>query len=197
MKKNKLKTKDLIYAGAFAALYIIALMIIVMGFGMLPILYLISPLFVGMIAATIYMMYVSKVKKMGAIFILAALFGLIMSSSGHGLTILLVLPFGIIAELIAKAGGYKSKKMFSLSYIVFNLTMVAPFYNLYFASESFIDECGQYYGADYANAIESVLTKFGFGLVALQAVVAVVGAAIGVVIANKLFQKHFEKAGIV
>lgn len=197
MKKNKLKTKDLIYAGAFAALYIIVLFIIVMTFGMIPILYIISPLFVGLISATIYMMYVTKVKKFGAILILAILFGLIMSSSGHGLTILICLPIGIIAELVAKAGKYNSKKMFSLSYLVFNITMAAPFCNLYLASEMFIDECNQYYGQDYADAVSNVLNTFGFGLWAIQAGLAVVGAGIGVVIASKLFKKHFEKAGIV
>ncbi|MFI3324666.1 MAG: MptD family putative ECF transporter S component [Clostridia bacterium] len=72
-EKNKLKTKDLIYAGAFAAIYVIALMIIVMAFGMIPVLYIMSPFFVGMIAATIYMMYVTKVKKFGAILILAVI----------------------------------------------------------------------------------------------------------------------------
>ncbi len=197
MKKNKLKTKDLIYAGAFAALYIIALMIIVMGFGMIPILYLMSPLFVGIIAATIYMRYVTKVKKFGAIFILATLFGLIMSSSGHILTILFCSPIGIVAELIAKAGGYRSTIMFGISYLAFNITMVAPFSSLYFASESFIDEAAMYYGQEYADVISNVLNTFGFGLMAIQAVLAVIGAGIGVFIAAKLFEKHFEKAGIV
>lgn len=197
MKKTKLKTKDLIYAGAFAALYIIALFIIVMTVGMIPILYLISPLFVGIIGATIYMMYVTKVKKFGAILILTILFGLIMSSSGHGFTILLCIPIGIVAELIAKAGAYNSKKMFSLSYIVFNITMVAPFYGLYFASEHFIEECYLYYGEEYANVISNVVNTYGLAFMGIQALLAIVGAAIGVFVASKLFKKHFEKAGIV
>ncbi len=115
MSKTKLKTKDLIYAGAFAAIYIISIFIIVSVLGFIPIAYLISPLFVGIICAPIYMMYVTKVKKFGAILILATLFGLIMSSSGHSLTILMCIPLGLIAEFIAKAGNYNSKKMFSLS----------------------------------------------------------------------------------
>lgn len=195
--KSKLKTKDLIYAGAFAALYIITLFIIVMVFGMVPILYIMAPLFVGIIAATIYMMYVSKVKKFGAILILAILFGLIMSSSGHGLTVLICIPFGLVAELIAKAGGYKSQKMFALSYVVFNMTMVAPFYNLYFASEQFVSECIEYYGQAYGDAIAGVLNTFGLGLIAIQLVLAVVGAIIGGFVAAKLFKKHFAKAGLV
>ncbi len=195
--KQKLKTKDLIYAGAFAALYIIALFIIVMGFGMIPILYLMAPLFVGIICATIYMTYVTKVKKFGAILILAILFGLVMSAGGHGLTVLICIPFGLVAELIAKAGGYQSKKMFSLSYIVFNITMVAPFYNLYFTSDKFIAECVEYYGQAYGDAIANVLNTYGLGFMGIQVILAVVGAAIGTVVAAKLFKKHFAKAGLV
>lgn len=197
MKKTKLKTKDLIYAGAFAALYMVAMCIIVMGFGMIPILYLMAPLFVGLIAATIYMMYVTKVKKFGAILILAILFGVFMSSSGHGITIVLCIPVGLIAELIAKAGGYTSKKMLALSYAVFNLTVVSPFYGLYFASEQFIEQCDMYYGPEYANAIQGVLDSFGLAFMGIQALLAVVGALVGAFIGGKLFKKHFEKAGLV
>ena len=195
--KNKLKTKDLIYAGAFAALYLIAMFIIVMAFGIIPILYLMVPLFVGLICATVYMMYVSKVKKMGAILILILLFGLVMSSSGHGLTLLFVIPLGIIAELIARIGGYQSKKMISISYIIFNLSILVPFYTLYTASDEFIGQCLEYYGQEYADAIQNTLNTFGLGLVGIQAGLAIVGALAGSLIACKLFKKHFEKAGLV
>ncbi len=197
MKKTKLKTRDLIYAGAFAALYIMALFIIVMVFGMMPVLYVMAPLFVGLIGATIYMVYVTKVKKFGAILILAVLFGLIMSSSGHGITILICIPIGLLAELIAKIGNYCSKTMFSLSYIVFNITMVAPFYNLYFATEGFIGQCAQYYGLEYGKVLSNLLNTYGFTLMAIQVGLAVAGAAVGVLIANKLFRRHFEKVGII
>ena len=197
MKKNKLRTKDLIYAGAFAALYIIAMFIIVMLFGMIPILYIMTPFFVGVLSATIYMMYVTKIKKFGAILILSLLFGLIMSSSGHGITVLLCLPIGLIGELIAKLGKYQSKKMFSLSYLVFNLTMVAPFGNLYMASNSFIEHCNEYYGEAYGAAVKNILETYGNSLILIQIALAIIGAGIGVVLASMLFKKHFQKAGIV
>ena len=197
MNKKKLKTKDLIYAGAFAALYIIAMFLIVMVFGMVAPLYILAPLFVGLFAATIYMMYVSKIKKFGPILILAVLFGLIMSASGHGIAVVICIPIGIIAELIARIGNYQSKKMISLSYLVFNLTIVAPFFNLYFATDSFIADCEKYYGQAYATTIQDIINTFGFGLIAIQVGLGVVGALIGVILAGKLFKKHFEKAGIV
>ena len=196
-KKTKLGTKDLIYAGAFAAIYIIAMFIIVMVFGMIPILYILAPLFVGILCATIYMMYISKVKKFGAILILAILFGTIMSSSGHGFTILMTIPIGLIAEFIAKKDGYNSKKMIVLSYMVFNLTMIAPFLSFYTATEKFIEDTREYYGEVYANTLDGLISKFGWGLYGGQVALAVLGALIGGGLAVVLFKKHFERAGLV
>ncbi|MFI3257932.1 MAG: MptD family putative ECF transporter S component [Spirochaetales bacterium] len=195
--KTKLKTKDLIYAGAFAALYMITMIIVIMVLGMFPILYFMLPLFVGIVAATVYMMYVTKVKKMGAILILAVMFGLIMSSSGHGLAILITVPIGILAEIIAKLGNYQSQKMFSLSYIVFNLTMVTPYNELYLGTAKFLDESRVNYGDNYADTIQNVLNTYGVWLIIFQVLIAMVGAVIGVVLAAKLFKKHFIKSGIV
>lgn len=197
MKQKKLKTKDLIYAGAFAAIYMIATFTIVMLFGMIPILYILTPLIVGILCATIYMVYVSKVKKFGAILVLAVIFGVVLSSTGYLLTLCLSVVIGILAELVAKAGNYESKKMFSLSYIIFNLTMVAPFSQLYFSKDAFIADCLKYYGKDYANTIDSFISTYGFGLFAFQIIIALIGAGIGTIISNLLFQKHFEKAGMV
>ena len=196
-KKAKLKTRDLIYAGAFAAIYLIALFIVVMVFGMIPILYIIAPLIVGIINATIYMMYVSKVKKFGAIFILAILFGGIMSASGHIYAIIVAVVVGLVAELIAKNNAYQSKKMITLSYAVFNLTMVGPFLTMYTATEAFVEETRMYYGDVYAEAIAGFVGNFGWMLLVGQIVLAIIGALIGGVLGTVLFKKHFEKAGLV
>lgn len=196
-KSKKLKTKELIYAGAFAAIYLIAMFIVVMGLGIIPVLYLLAPMFVGLICATIYMMYVSKVKKFGAILILAVLFGLIMSSSGHGVTVLLAIPIGLLAELVAKSKGYTSKKMIVLSYAIFNLTMIAPFQLLYTATSSFVEETRVYYGDVYANTINHFITTYGSMLLVTQIIVGVVGALVGGLLATVLFKKHFEKSGLI
>ena len=125
--KGKLKTRDLIYAGAFGAVYLILMLVIVMGSGIVPVLYSLSPLTVGIICATVYMLYVIKIKKFGAILILAVLFGLVSSVNSVYALAWTVLT-GIVAELIARAGKYQSKKMFMVSYWIFNLNMICLLY---------------------------------------------------------------------
>lgn len=191
--KGKLKTRDLIYAGAFGAVYLILMLVIVMGSGIVPVLYILSPLTVGVICATVYMLYVIKIKKFGAILILAVLFGLVSSVNSVYALAWTVLT-GIVAELIAKAGKYQSKKMFMVSYWVFNLNMIGPFLMLIYAKQQFIDMCVEYYGKDYAAAVDALTPSW---IIFALAGLAVVGAVIGTLLSSGFIRKHFEKAGVV
>ena len=55
---KKMRTRDLIYAGAFGAIYLVVMLAVVMLSGMIPILYLVAPLTVGVVCGTIYEMCV-------------------------------------------------------------------------------------------------------------------------------------------
>lgn len=193
--KTKLKTKDLIYAGAFAAVYIVVMFIVVMILGFVPFLYLLaSPFVVGVVNAVIYLMYVMKVKKFGAITILGVLFGLVTTTGGHPYSIMCAIPLGIVADLIAKKGNYISKNLNAISYIVFNLTMIGPFTTLFVAKDAFIASCVEYYGQSYGDAISALATDW---LIYAQIGTAVAGAFCGTLLARKLLKTHFEKAGVV
>lgn len=191
--KNKLKTKDLIYAGAFGAIYLVAALVIVMGTGIIPVLYILSPLIVGVICATVYMVYVTKVRKFGAILILAVLFGLVTSSVSF-LPLIWSVAMGIIAELIARGGKYHSKSMFMVSYLVFNLNMIGPFFMLVYAKKQFLTMSIKYYGEEYGRVIDKLTPSW---IIFALAALAVAGALIGVLLAGGFMKKHFEKAGIV
>lgn len=191
--KEKLKTKDLIYAGAFAAIYMVLVLVIVMASGIVPILYIISPLTVGMICGTVYLVYVSKVRKFGAILILAILFGIITGvNSVYAIAWAIVM--GLLAELIVRAGAYQSKKMFVLSYWVFNLNMIGPFLMLVYAKNTFLKLCAEYYPPEHVAQLDKLTPNWIiFGLAGL----ALLGGIIGSLIGSKLVKKHFEKAGVV
>lgn len=191
--RQRLKTKDYIYAGAFGAIYIILMMVLVAATGMIPILYILSPFLVGCVCATVYILYVTKIRKIGAIMILALLFGIVTSTSSF-ISLIWALICGIGAELIARAGRYQSKKMFLLSYPVFNLTMIGPFLMLGFAKKHFIEMCEQFYGSAYAQTVDRLTPEW---IIFVLAGLAVAGGAVGVLAASKFVKKHFEKAGIM
>lgn len=191
---RKLKTKDLIYAGAFCAIYLVIMLLIVMACGSVPILYFMAPLFVGVVDGTVYMLYAMKVHKFGAVLILGILFALITSSSVW-YSLCLALVAALAAELILKAGNYTSKKLYVLSYIVFNINMAAPTLMLMIDRNRFFAMSETYYGQNYATAQSALVGTGPFWLFILCG--ALVGGLLGALLATRLIGKHFKRAGIL
>lgn len=192
---KKMRTRDLIYAGAFGAIYLVVMLIIVMGTSMvMPILYLMAPLFVGLVCGTIYEMCVLKVRKFGPALILGVLFALVACTSAGLPAIVIAIASSLAAELIIMAGKYQSKKMYLLSFVVFNINMACPFLMLQLARDEFLARSVEFYGQAYADSLAAVAPDWVFFMCLGF---AIVGGILGALVANKLIAKHFEKAGIV
>ena len=190
---RKLKTKDLIYAGAFAAVYLVLMLVIVMGSGIVPVLYFAAPLTVGLATGTVYMLCVMKVRKFGAALIMGILFALVAcSSSWYSMVMAICAALG--AELILYLGKYRSKKMYLLSFVVYNLTMAAPYLTFMINLDATLEISAQYYGADHVLALQQI---FAPGFYAATIAFAIAGGIGGALIASKLIKKHFEKAGVI
>ena len=192
--KSKLKSKDLIVIGAFAALYVVVLFAVVSATSFLPVVYLMAPLILGIVLGSIYMLYVAKVPKRGAIMILAVAVGLLTSMGGVWMAGLWSLICGVIAEFIAYTGKYRSKKRYIISYIVFACTNIGPFWMIVLAKEAFLESCLSYYNQQYVDTIDA-LTPSWIILVLLG--LALIGGLAGGLLGNRLLKKHFEKAGVV
>lgn len=192
-ESRKMTAKDFMYAGAFAAIYIVLMLIIVMGSGIVPILYVLSPITVGAVCGTVYMLSVLKIRRFGAALTMGVLFALIACASNiQGL--ILAICAGLLAELILFLGRYKSKKMYLFSFVIFNLNMSCPFSMLFFARDKFFEISTKYQGKEHTEALMKLLPNgIYFAIIGF----ALIGGIIGAFIADKLIKKHFEKAGIV
>lgn len=122
--------------------------------------------------------------------------GLFFFVSGH-----FVLSFasnivcGIAADLVARAGKYKSKKGLLLSYIIFSYGLTGPVLPLWFMKSAYVANLeGRGKDAAYIDALFANInmTTFVICLVAIL-VCAVLGGLFG----QKMLKKHFVKAGIV
>ena len=82
MDTKKLKVKDLVSIGVFAVIYFV-LMFGVGMMGIIPILFLIYPTVLGIIAGTVLMLFMAKVQKPWALFILGMISPLVMFAMGH------------------------------------------------------------------------------------------------------------------
>lgn len=116
---NKLKGKDLINIGIYAAIYCLLMTCIAMlGYIpiMLPMLAVIGPIVLGVPM----MLFYTKVKKFGMITIMGTIVGIYLCVTGMGFwPIVFGVVFGFLADLVAKSGKYVSSKKTILSYGTF------------------------------------------------------------------------------
>lgn len=194
MDNKKLKVKDLVSIGVFAVIYFV-LMFGVGMMGMIPILFLIYPTVLGIVAGTVVMLFMTKVQKPWALFIFGMIAPLLMFAMGHTYVLpVFSLIIMIIAELIRKIGNYNSFKYNMLSYAVFSTWICGSLMQMLLVKEKYLEMTLGMMGKDYADALENLITYPHMALVALG---AFIGGIIGAYIGKALLKKHFEKAGIV
>ena len=107
---KKLKGKDFVNIGVFAAIYFIIMFAVAcLGFipVFMPLLYVLVPLIGGIP----FMLFLTKVKKFGMIWIFATICGILSFVTGMNIIpIFLSIAVGLIADLLCKSGDYKSSK---------------------------------------------------------------------------------------
>lgn len=193
-KDNKFKVKDLVNAGLFSVLILLAIWLAAM-IGFIPVLMPIVPFMCALVSGPVFMLYSTRINKFGMMLILGVIVGLAFTASGHGIHVTLGLPLlALVGEFILRKGGYQSIKHARWAYTVFGLSGGINMLPLYFSRDAYyknLVETG--YGAEYADALFSVLPSWSLVPIAI---LGMVGAYIGCTIGIKLLKKHFERAGM-
>lgn len=196
MEKKKLTAKDFITVGIFTAI----ILVVEFACGILGYIhpYIVASYVVMIpLAGSIPMMlFYSKVEKFGMITMMSILIAIMMFLLGMGyLGAPLIVLAGIISDLIAKSGGYKSFKKIVISHGIFCLWVCANYIPVVVTAKSYrqglLDEG---YSAEYCdNLFRAVNSK----TLAVLIVVCFVFGCIGAFVGKSVVKKHFEKAGIV
>ena len=192
-QSNKLTGKDLINVGIYSAIYFVIVFLIAM-LGMVPILYPMLVVFCPIIGGIPFMLFLTKVKKPGMIFIMSILMGLLMLISGMGIYPLIVSVFsGLLSEVIYCKGNYSSAKMAVLTNGTFSLWVWACFLLLFLNRDSYMASRAESVGQEYVDALNKLTPGW---LCPVLLIVCFVCGIIGGLIGKKMMHKHFEKAGI-
>ena len=156
----------------------------------LPLLSVICPL-VGGIPM---MLFYTKVKKFGMITIMGIIIGLFLMITGMGIwPVICGVVFGLLADFIAKSGGYASAKKSILSYATLCLTIFGNYIPLYLNIDEYFST-RQSFGEEYITALTSIMQPWTAPLIFIACFVF---GALGAILGQKLLKKHFEQAGIV
>ena len=196
MKKNssKLTGKDLINVGIYAAIYFVIVFIIAM-LGMVPVLYPMLVVFCPIIGGIPFMLFLTKVKKPGMIFIMSILMGLMMLISGMGIYPLIVSIFsGLLSEIIYRKDNYSNAKMAVLTNATFSLWVWAGFLLLFLNRTSFLASRAESIGQEYVDALNKLTPDW---LCPVLLVICFICGIIGGLLGKKMLSKHFKKAGVI
>lgn len=190
---KKLKGKDLVNIGIFAAIYFIVMFAVAcLGFMpiFMPLLYVLVLLFGGIP----YMLFLTKVKKFGMIAIFSTICGILSFLTGMNvIPIILSIAVGLLADFLCISGNYKSVKKAIISCGIFSIWIIGYCIPLYLNPEQYWTNRSSY-GAEYAQAVMKFFPNWTFPVyVACTFVFGCLGALLG----KAMLKKHFAKAGIV
>ena len=188
---KRLTGKDLINIGIFTAIYFVVVMILAM-LGFIPVFMptysILMPLFGGIP----FMLFLTKVRKPGMIFIMSIIMGVMMLVTGMGIYPLIVSVFsGLISELVFRKGNYRSAGMAVLTNG--SLRVWACFLLLFLNRDSFMASRAESIGQDYVTALDKLTPNW---LCPVLLAVCFICGVLGGLLGKKMLHKHFEKAGI-
>ena len=192
---EKLKGKDLINVGIYSAIYFVIMMIVAM-LGVVPVLYPTLVVFVPIIGGIPFMLFLTKVKKFGMIWIMSILMGVLMIVCGMGYYALIVgVVTGLLAELAFRRGKYSSAGKAVLACGLFGLWVWGNYLQLFIDREAFFaSPTRQGLGEDFINTINTMLPTW---MCPVMLVICFACGLLGGLLGKKMLKKHFTKAGIV
>jgi energy-coupling factor transport system substrate-specific component len=192
IEKKALNAKDLINVGIYTALYLA----IFFAVGLLtaipviyPVLFLIWPIVTGVP----FMLFATKIKKKGMVFISAMIVGLSWFLMGYPWTVLITyFIFGILSELAFSAGNYNKFSHVVVGYWLFSMATIGIQLPIWFM-DGYMDGVKEMMGEQYASQLAMFMPKWMLlGGIVLLFIGSVIGANMG----RKMLRKHFERAGI-
>ena len=190
---NKLNGKDLLNIGIYSAIYFVIVFAIAM-LGMVPILYPMLVVFCPLIGGIVFMLFLTKVKKFGMIWIMSVLMGLLMLVCGMGVYPLIVsVVTGLLADLIYRSGNYKSAAKAVLTHGVFSLWIFANFLLFYLNHDSYMATREEMIGPEYVETLNKILPLWSW---IILLIVCFVFGLLGGLLGRKMLKKHLAKAGI-
>lgn len=195
INKKGLTVKDLVTVGIFTALFLVFALVGGIFFAPNPVLTFYMPVGSALLCGPVYLLMLAKVQKRWAVTILGAILCIIWFVTGmHWAMALGYLIMGVVADLVAGTGSYKSKQINSLSYILLSLGGTGS-YLVFFADPDGWAKTMLGNGTEqsYIDTMRSSGTTL---IMVIMLAGTVLSAAISAFVGCKMLKKQFEKAGI-
>lgn len=193
--KRGLSVKDLVTTGIFTALLFVFTMVGGVLFATNPVLTFYMPAGSALLCGPIYLLMVAKVQKRWSLTIMGILIGIVWFVTGmHWAFALGYMIMGIVADVVAGIGQYKSKKVNIISYILFSLGGTGS-YLVFFADPEGWAQTMLGNGTEQGY-IDTMQATSNTGILIAMFAAVLVTATISALVGSRMLKKQFEKAGI-
>ena len=190
-----LSVKDLVTTGIFTALVFVFILIGGMFFATNPVLTFFMPAGSGLLAGPAFLLMIAKVQKRWSLSIMGVVIGILWFVTGmHWAFVLGYLVMAIVADFVAGAEKYRSKKLNSLAYILFSLGSTGT-YILFFVDPNVWAQTMLGNGTEQSY-IDTMQATANTGILVAMFAAVLITSAISAFVGCKLLKKQFEKAGI-
>ena len=190
-----LSVKDLVTTGIFTALVFVFILIGGMFFATNPVLTFFMPAGSGLLAGPAFLLMIAKVQKRWSLSIMGVVIGILWFVTGmHWAFVLGYLLMAIVADFVAGAGKYRSKKLNSLAYILLSLGSTGT-YILFFVDPNGWAQTMLGNGTEQSY-IDTMQATANTGILIAMFAAVLITSAISAFVGCKLLKKQFEKAGI-
>lgn len=190
-----LSVKDLVTTGIFTALVFVFILVGSIFFAPNPVLTFFMPAGGGLLAGPAFLLMIAKVQKRWSLSIMGVVICIIWFVTGmHWAMALGYLVMAIVADFVAGAGQYKSKKLNSLAYILFSLGSTGT-YILFFVDPNGWAQTMLGNGTEQSY-IDTMQATANTGILVAMFAAVLITSAISAFVGCKLLKKQFEKAGI-
>ena len=141
-----------------------------------------------------FMLYLTKVKKFGMVSLTGIILGLLNLVMGSGVLVLIFgIIFGVLGDVILRAGKYQSWKCTLLGNGVFSLWIMGYVSRMFLTRDTFFASLVSSYGQEYVDTLMSYTPGWMYPVLF---VVTFIGGILGALLGKAVLKKHFEKAGI-
>ena len=192
---NKLVVKDLVTIGIFSLLFIVFTFLITC-LQVTPLLSFTTPPLAALVVGPIFLLFIARTQKPLCITIMGIIISLLVGFFiyGHVLIALFNFVFFILAELIARTGGYKKLKTNFISYIVLSFWSFGEIGGYWVAQDWMMQKAlASNLEADFFTQIYSMANLSTFLIIFASTIIC---AILSCLLAKAMFKKHFIKSGI-
>lgn len=199
MVKKTMTVRDIVTVAVMMALFYAIAFTIGMGTIAVPVLYLYGTAGIEMfLGAIFYLVAANRINKHGLLFIWVMIYALITAAMGYGFMVPYFVVVAIISELtMIGKDTYRKPIRNMIGWSVYGIGMVLGIgVPCWIAWESYQKQAVASGFADKTMKLQYDMVSSPL-LMLVGAIVTIALSALGILVAQKIMKKHFEKAGIL